>query len=102
MPDRMADHRRRTLTDEERLDWLRLIRSTNVGPGNFFRLLERFGTAGKALEAIPDLAHHGGRAGGEAEGQTESGKASSHLIILRYGRSARDATNGVSGGRRVG
>ena len=60
MPDRMADHRRRTLNDEERLDWLRLIRSTNVGPGTFFRLLERFGTAAKALDAIPDLARRGG------------------------------------------
>ena len=29
----------RTLNDEERLDWLRLIRSTNVGPGTFFRLI---------------------------------------------------------------
>ena len=60
MPDRMADHRRRTLNDEERLDWLRLIRSTNVGPGTFFRLLERFGTAAKALDAIPELARRGG------------------------------------------
>ncbi len=61
MPDRVADHRRRTLNDEERLDWLRLIRSGNVGPGTFFRLLERFGTPGKALAALPDLARRGGR-----------------------------------------
>ena len=63
MPDRLAHHRQRTLPDDERVAWLRLIRSTNVGPGTFFRLLERFGTATRALDALPDLARRGGRAG---------------------------------------
>lgn len=63
MPDRLAHHRQRTLPDGERIAWLRLIRSTNVGPGTFFRLLERFGTAAQALDALPDLARRGGRAG---------------------------------------
>ncbi len=49
-----------TLTDHERLDWLRLYRSENVGPATFFRLIERFGTAGRALAALPDLARRGG------------------------------------------
>ncbi|HYD98193.1 MAG TPA: DNA-processing protein DprA, partial [Alphaproteobacteria bacterium] len=53
---------RRTLTESERLDWLRLIRSENVGPITFHRLLERYGTAGRALEALPELARRGGRA----------------------------------------
>ena len=63
MPDRLAHHRQRTLPDDERIAWLRLIRSANVGPGTFFSLLERFGTAQRALDALPDLARRGGRAG---------------------------------------
>lgn len=51
----------RPLSEAERLDWLRLIRSENVGPVTFFRLLERFGSAGAALKALPDLARRGGR-----------------------------------------
>lgn len=50
----------RTLTDAERLDWLRLYRSENVGPATFFRLLRRVGTATQALAALPDLARRGG------------------------------------------
>lgn len=42
------------------LDWLHLYRSDNVGPATFFRLIERFGTAARALEALPELAHRGG------------------------------------------
>lgn len=49
------------LTDQERLDWLRLIRSENVGPVTFFDLMERYGNAAKALEALPELAERGGR-----------------------------------------
>ncbi|MBW7849763.1 MAG: DNA-protecting protein DprA [Rhodospirillales bacterium] len=51
----------RSLTASERIDWLRLSRSENVGPVTFARLLERFGTAGAALDALPDLARRGGR-----------------------------------------
>jgi len=53
---------RRELTPSERLDWLRLIRSENVGPVTFRHLLRRFGSAGAALAALPDLARRGGRA----------------------------------------
>ena len=56
------DENTRTLSAAERLDWLRLIRSENVGPRTFFRLIERFGTAGAALAALPELAKRGGRA----------------------------------------
>ncbi|MHA1598388.1 MAG: DNA-processing protein DprA, partial [Alphaproteobacteria bacterium] len=48
------------LSPDEKLDWLRLIRSDNVGPITFYRLLERFGTAAAALDALPDLARRGG------------------------------------------
>lgn len=53
-----------TLSDAERRDWLRLARTENVGPVTFDQLLQRFGTAGKALAALPDLARRGGRASG--------------------------------------
>lgn len=52
----------RTLNPSERLDWLRLIRSENVGPVTFYQLLARFGSAGAALAALPDVARRGGRA----------------------------------------
>lgn len=49
------------LTDAQRLAWLRLIRSENVGPATFRQLVNHFGSAGDALEALPDLARRGGR-----------------------------------------
>jgi DNA processing protein len=51
----------RPLTEAERLDWLRLARSENVGPVTFRRLIDRFGSAKRALERLPDLAKNGGR-----------------------------------------
>ncbi|MEA2986179.1 MAG: processing protein [Alphaproteobacteria bacterium] len=48
------------LTDEQRLDWLRLIRSDNVGPRTFRSLLNHCGGAQAALAALPDLARRGG------------------------------------------
>ena len=50
-----------TLSDAERLDWLRLIRTENVGPIGFRHLLERFGSAHAALDALPQLARRVGR-----------------------------------------
>ena len=49
------------LGHEDRLDWLRLIRSENVGPVVFRQLLSRYGAAGAALAALPELASRGGR-----------------------------------------
>ena len=48
------------LTDEERIDWLRLIRSDNIGPRTFKSLLQTFGSARAALEALPMLTRRGG------------------------------------------
>jgi len=48
------------LTDEQRLDWLRLIRSQNVGPRTFRALLNHYGGARAAIEALPTLARRGG------------------------------------------
>ena len=43
------------LTDAQLVDWLRLIRSENVGPRTFRELVNRYGGAGAALEALPEL-----------------------------------------------
>jgi len=51
----------RPLSDGERLDWLCLSRSENVGPVTFLALLDRYGSAAAALEALPALARSGGR-----------------------------------------
>ena len=48
------------LSDEQRLDWLRLIRSENVGPRTFRTLVDHCGGARAALAALPDLARRGG------------------------------------------
>jgi DNA processing protein len=48
------------LTDEQRIDWLRLIRSPNVGPRTFRALVNHFGGARAALAALPSLARRGG------------------------------------------
>jgi DNA processing protein len=58
MDDQTGTH----LTDAQRLDWLRLIRSENVGPRTFRELVDHFGDARAALEALPALARRGGAA----------------------------------------
>ena len=72
------------LSDDERFDWLRLIRSENVGPRTFRALLDRCGGAAAALAALPELARRGGagrpiRVAGvdEIERELEDGAASS-------------------------
>jgi DNA processing protein len=51
------------LTDEQRIDWLRLIRSENVGPRTFRALVNHCGGARAALERLPELARRGGASG---------------------------------------
>ena len=79
------------LTDEQRLDWLRLIRSENVGPRTFRLLVNRFGGARAALEALPELARRGGaQAPGricsveEAERELERAQRQ-HAVFLALG-----------------
>lgn len=49
------------LSDEDKLNALRLIRSENVGPITYRQLIERYGSAKNALEQLPDIASRGGR-----------------------------------------
>ena len=45
----------------ERMAWLRLARTETVGPVAFQHLIRRFGSASKALDALPELARRAGR-----------------------------------------
>ncbi len=51
------------MSEQERFNRLRLIRSPRIGPVTFRQLMARFGTAGEALRAVPDLAARGGGKG---------------------------------------
>ena len=59
----------RSLSRDQKIDWLQLCRSGGVGPQTFFKLLGRFGSAGRALEncrgwhAQPVARSAGGAAG---------------------------------------
>lgn len=50
------------LTPAQRVSWLRLVRADNVGPVTFRQLLNRFGSADAALEALPAFAKSSGKA----------------------------------------
>lgn len=72
----------RTLTDRQRLNWLRLIRTENIGPATFRELINRCGSAENAIEMLPDLMRRGGSArklripsAGEAEREFERANA---------------------------
>jgi DNA processing protein len=74
------------MSPAERLAALRLIRSEGVGPARFRRLLDRFGSAVKALAALPDLAGSEGRsictaALAEAEMAAAEAVASRHVFL---------------------
>lgn len=47
-------------TEEDRVSWLRLIRSHRVGVITFFRLLEEYGSATAALAHLPEVATKAG------------------------------------------
>ncbi|MXO90028.1 DNA-processing protein DprA [Pontixanthobacter aquaemixtae] len=50
-----------SLDQAEAFARIRLLRSPNIGPVTYLQLLGRFGNAGAALEALPDLGKRGGR-----------------------------------------
>jgi DNA processing protein len=50
------------LSEEQRIDWLRLARSENVGPRTFRALIDHYGSARTALAVLPELARRGGAA----------------------------------------
>ena len=57
----MTRFARRALSDKERIDWLRLSRTPQVGAITFHALINRYGSAGAAIEELPRLAERAGR-----------------------------------------
>ena len=47
-------------TEDDRISWLRLLRSRRVGPSTFYRLIAENGTVSAALDALPELARASG------------------------------------------
>ena len=85
----MAKASTERLNDAQRLAWLRLIRSENIGPATFRALVNQFGGAVAAIEAVPDLSRRGGRQNirlcteAEAEAELEAARrAGMRLVAL--------------------
>ena len=75
------------LTERQKISWLRLIRSDNVGPIAFRDLINHFGTAENALDALPELSRRGGtkhsyRVASIAEAERELEAARRHGAIF--------------------
>lgn len=77
-----------SLPQAERQAWLRLARTENVGPVTFDQLITRFGTAERAMAALPDLARRGGRKGplrtpgtAEIDAEIEAGEALGAVLL---------------------
>src|SRR6202171_5670183 len=82
------------LTDEQRIDWLRLIRSDNIGPRTFRSLINHFGDPRTALQRLPDLARRGGAARpgricSEEDARTELAASKRHGVSLEAPGAAR-------------
>lgn len=72
-----------TKVERELLARLRLARTDKVGPITYRALLERFGTAQAALEALPDLARRGG--GGALTPCSRAAAEAEHAAVTRHG-----------------
>ncbi|MGI2035830.1 DNA-processing protein DprA [Rhizobium panacihumi] len=87
MPGSSAGRTGIALTDRQRLAWLRLIRSDNVGPATFRDLINHFGSAEAAIEALPELSRRGGatrsvRIVSRSEAEQELETASRHGAVF--------------------
>jgi DNA processing protein len=74
------------LSEDERIDWLRLIRAENVGPRTFRTLVGQFGGAGPAIRLLPELARRGGRSilNIPSRGEAEAEFAAAAKMHVRY------------------
>jgi DNA processing protein len=77
---------------DDLIDRLRLVRSPGIGPITYRQLVARFGNAGAALAAVPDLARRGGgsapRLFGRADAEREIAeveKLGARYIALGHG-----------------
>ncbi|SEK24324.1 DNA protecting protein DprA [Roseovarius azorensis] len=75
-------------TEDERVSWLRLLRSRRVGPATFHRLMAEHGSAGAALAALPEVARAAGVGdytvcpAGVAEAELRAGHTMGARLIL--------------------
>lgn len=76
-------------TEDDRVSWLRLLRSRRVGPATFHRLLAEHGSADAALKALPDVARAAGLDSYEpcplpvALAELKTGRKAGARLILR-------------------
>ncbi len=76
-------------TEDDRLSWLRLIRSRRVGVATFWRLLDEYGSVAAALEALPEIARSAGMGDyaicpeGVIHAERKAGKAAGARLICR-------------------
>jgi DNA processing protein len=76
-------------TEDSKLSWLRLIRSRRVGIATFWRLLDEYGSAEAALEALPEIARSSGMGDysicpeGVIHAERKAGKAAGARLICR-------------------
>ena len=50
----------RLLPEQDKRDWLRLIRSTHLGPITFHHILRYYGSAAEAIARLPEMNARGG------------------------------------------
>lgn len=76
-------------TEDDRLSWLRLIRSHRVGVATFYRLMAEHGSAQAALAALPGIARGAGVARYDpcsqaaALGELQAGRAAGAHLLCR-------------------
>jgi len=74
-------------TEDDRVTWLRLLRSRRVGPTTFHRLIAEHGTAAAALDALPEVARAAGVTDykacptGVAEAELRAGQAAGARMV---------------------
>ncbi|RXV59842.1 DNA-protecting protein DprA [Roseovarius sp. A46] len=74
-------------TEDDRVSWLRLLRSRRVGPNTFHRLMAEHGSAAAALDALPGVARAAGVAdyracpAGVAEAELRAGHAAGARLL---------------------
>lgn len=87
-------------TEDDRVSWLRLLRSRRVGPATFHRLLSEHGTAQAAFNALPEVARAAGVTdytpcpAGVAEAELRAGKTAGATLLTHadanYPKALRD------------
>jgi DNA processing protein len=73
-------------TCTDRIDNLRLVRTEGVGPVTYRRLIDRYRTAAAALDALPRLAHAGGRPSPPVVASTEEAERELEHTVALGGR----------------